>query len=332
LNKSTHDRKKMQNGPILVIDGFNLLIRCFVVLPTMNENGEHNGALYGSLNSLKSYVKKFRPSKVIIAWDGPGGSKRRQKLFANYKSGRKVPRRMCRAYDFLSPEEERQSMFEQLDRYKEYLSELPVYQLRAEMTEADDIIAWVSHFYKNENVVIISTDKDFYQLVTDNTQIYNPVTKKMLGTQDIYDKFSIMPKNFVLARTLTGDPSDSIDGIKGIGLKTSIKLFPMINEDRRLFPKDILDHAEKQDTKSKKYQKIINEREKVERNYKIMQLRDPLVSSSDVTKMITVLEKNTHSNIPKMRQMFIMDSMWSQIKNFDDWVLNFVPLRTKENK
>lgn len=322
----------MLKNPILVIDGFNLLIRCFVVLPTMNANGDHNGGLYGSLNSLKSYVKKFNPSKVIVAWDGPGGSKRRQKLFANYKSGRKIPRRMCRAYDFLSPEEERQSMFDQLDRYKEYLNQLPVYQLRAEMTEADDIIAYVAHFYNKENVIIISTDKDFYQLVTDNIQIYNPVTKKMLGPQDIYDKFSIKPKNFVLARTLTGDPSDSIDGIKGIGLKTSIKLFPMINEDRKLFPIDILNHAKEQDSTGKKYQKIINEYEKVETNYKIMQLRDPLISSADVTKIIDILQKNTYSNIPKMRQMFIMDQMWSQIKNFDDWVLNFVPLKAKENK
>ena len=322
----------MQKGPVLVIDGFNLLIRSFVVLPTMNANGDHNGGLYGSLNSIKSYVKKFQPSKVIVAWDGPGGSKRRQKLYSNYKSGRKIPRRMCRAYDFLSPEEERQSMFEQLDRYKEYLSQLPIYQLRAEMTEADDLIAWCSHFYKDENIIIISTDKDFYQLITDNVKIYNPVTKKILDSKVIYDKFSIKPKNFVLARTLTGDPSDSIDGVKGIGLKTSIKLFPMINDNSTLFPIDILDYAKKQDSKIKKYQTVISEHEKVERNYKIMQLRDPLVSASDVTKMISVLEKNVRANIPKMRQMFIMDSMWSQIKNFDDWVLQFIPLQTKEKE
>ena len=106
----------------------------------------------------------------------------------------------------------------------------------------------------------------------------------------------------------------------------------MINDNSTLFPIDILDYAKKQDSKIKKYQKVISEHEKVERNYKIMQLRDPLVSASDVTKMISVLEKNARANIPKMRQMFIMDSMWSQIKNFDDWVLQFIPLRTKEKE
>ena len=151
----------MSKRPIIVIDGFNLLIRSFVVMPTMNENGEHNGGLYGSLNSLKAYVKRFKPKKVIMAWDGPGGSKKRQKMYTNYKSGRKIPRRMCRAYDFLSIDEERKSMYFQLDRCKEYLRYLPVTQLKLDHTEADDIIAWVSHYYKDEEVIIISTDKDF---------------------------------------------------------------------------------------------------------------------------------------------------------------------------
>jgi len=146
-----------------------------------------------------------------------------------------------------------------------------------------------------------------------------------------------MPKNFVLARALTGDPSDSIDGIKGVGLKTSLKLFPLINDDKSMFPVDLIDYAKLKITDSKsqsntKYHKILSESEKLDRNYKIMQLRDPLVSSSGITKMIDILSKSTKANIPKVRQMFIMDQMWSQIKNFEDWVLQFIPLQSKEKE
>ena len=263
----------MSDRPIIVIDGFNLLIRSFVVMPTMNENGEHNGGLYGSLNSLKGYVKRFRPKKVIIAWDGPGGSKKRRKLYSNYKSNRRVPKRMCRAYDFLTVEEERKSMYFQLDRCKEYLNFLPVSQLKLEYTEADDIIAWAAHYYKDENVVIISTDKDFYQLINSNVKVFNPVTKKIFNEEVIYDKFGIRPKNFVLARALDGDKSDDIEGIKGVGLRTAIKLFPNLNDNETLFPVDIINYAEKnvkESNSSIKYKHIIEEASTVDTNYKIM--------------------------------------------------------------
>ena len=237
---------------------------------------------------------------------------------------------MCRAYDFLSIDEERKSMYFQLDRCKEYLRHLPVAQLKLENTEADDIIAWVSHYYKDEEVIIISTDKDFYQLINDHVKVFNPITKKLFSCDEIYSKFGIMPKNFVLARALDGDKSDDVTGINGIGLKTAIKMFPILNDDVRLFPVDLIEYAQNIGiNKNKRYQKIIDESSKVEINYKIMQLRDPLISSPQIAKMIDILGHKANISVPKVRSMFIADQLWSQIKNFDDWVLNFVPLKEK---
>ena len=146
----------------------------------------------------------------------------------------------------------------------------------------------------------------------------------------IFDKFGIKPKNFVLARALDGDKSDDIEGISGIGLKTAIKLFPLLNEDTKLFPVDIVNYAKNiGDKGSQRYKKVIEEYPKVEINYKVMQLRDPLISSSQIASMIDILDQKSQINIPKVRSMFVADQLWSQIKNFDDWILNFVPLKEK---
>ena len=60
-----------------------------------------------------------------------------------------------------------------------------------------------------------------------------------------------------------------------------------------------------------------------------MQLRDPLISTSQVATMIDILGQKSKMNTPKVRSMFIADQLWSQIKNFDDWILNFIPLKEK---
>ena len=77
------------NNSILIIDGMNTFIRNFIVVPSMDTNGEPNGGVIGFLRSLKFLIREFKPSKVVIVWDGEGGSKKRRNIYIDYKSGRK---------------------------------------------------------------------------------------------------------------------------------------------------------------------------------------------------------------------------------------------------
>lgn len=296
----------------------------------MNEDGDHNGGLYGSLNSLNYYVHLLKPSKVVMVWDGPGGSKKRLKLFSDYKSQRKIPSRMCRAYDFLTPEEERESMFRQLGRFKDYLSCLPVYQLSLKETEADDIIAWASHYLSDSDIVIISTDKDFLQLVSPRVKVYNPITKILLNENTVEKKYGTKPLNLVMCRALDGDKSDNIPGVNGIGIKTAIKMFPLVNESDKKYPDDIFEYAEKHTDKGILYKRVLEKKKEIIRNYKIMQLRNPLVSGSQIPDLTKVLNSSVTADMPSLRLMFMIDKLYGQIKNLDNWVLNFLPLRDKE--
>jgi len=111
------------NDKVLIIDGLNTFIRVFSVIPTTNDDGIHVGGMVGFLRSIGYTINMFRPTRVIIVFDGKGGSTRRRKLYPEYKQNRKTKYRVNRAYDFASQEDEKQNMIMQLQRIVEYLDE-----------------------------------------------------------------------------------------------------------------------------------------------------------------------------------------------------------------
>ncbi len=168
------------NDSVLLIDGMNLFIRVFSAIPTTNDDGIHIGGIVGFLRSLAYSINMIRPTRTIIVFDGKGGSNRRRKIFPQYKMGRKMSYRLNRAHDFLTREEEQKMMIRQLNRVVEYLECLPLNIINMENTEADDVIGYLSkHVFKENKTTILSTDKDFIQLVDETTRVYSPTKKKM---------------------------------------------------------------------------------------------------------------------------------------------------------
>ena len=90
------------NDRILIIDGLNTFIRSFAVNPSTNEDGIHIGGMTGFLHSIGYAIRNIKPTRVIICFDGKGGSQKRRKLFPNYKSSRRVKHRMTRINEFNS--------------------------------------------------------------------------------------------------------------------------------------------------------------------------------------------------------------------------------------
>ena len=163
-------------GRMLIIDQLNLFFRNYIVNPSLSIQGHPIGGLRGCVQSLQKLVRESKPDIIVVCWDGPGGSKKRKLLKKDYKSGRK-PIRLNRAVRHLTEEQEVDNKIWQQVRLVDYYNQLPVLQFMFDSTEADDIIAYISQTprYKNWEKIIVSSDKDFFQLLNDKTLLLRPI-------------------------------------------------------------------------------------------------------------------------------------------------------------
>ena len=199
-------------------------------------------------------------------------------VVSSYKEGRKAIRLNRSTGVSLSLEEENQSKIRQILRLFEYLDNLPLIQLIHDGVEADDMISILCQELRGEQKIIVSSDKDFYQLLDDETIIYRPVQAVFKTKKDIVDEFQIHPNNFALARAVSGDKSDNLQGVKGAGLKTLAKRFPFLVEEKDYSLTDLVDACEETENKLKIHEGILDNYDKILKNYKIMQLYVPSVS------------------------------------------------------
>lgn len=264
---------------LLIIDALNLFIRNYVVNPTLDKNGIPIGGTIGFLKSLQKILRETRPSEVVICWDGLGGSQRKKSQNKNYKQGRK-PLRFNRRMVELDPKDQAQNRIHQQIRLYEYLNEMPVMQLTYDGVEADDIIAIVAKhkFYDSWQKIIVSSDKDFFQLCGPNTVVYRPIQKDLETEGTILYRFEIHPNNFALARAIAGDSSDNLKGVDRVGLKTVAKFFPILAEKKQCDLDKLFEICENTENKKVAHKNILAQRQLVEQNYSIMQLYNPSIS------------------------------------------------------
>ena len=323
LSSLTNDEMpKSADDRILIIDGLNTFIRSFVVVPTVNDNGVHVGGITGFLMSIAYAIRNIKPTRVIICFDGKGGSQRRRKLFPNYKSSRRVKHRMTRINDFNSVEDERIAMAQQLQRLAQYLETLPITVLSPENIEADDAMAYISQqLYPESQCILMSTDRDFLQLVDDRVQVWSPTKKKFYFKDTIQEEFGISHKNFLMYRVLTGDSSDDIPGIRGAGTKTLQRRLPILFEDNRIELEDLYNYISDSGDKTKLAQQILDSKEQLELNHRLMQLHDVDISGhsknsimESVRRPIPTLAK------PKFLSMILEDTLNMNIKNPELWL------------
>tara|TARA_R110002096_G_scaffold168362_3_gene338954 strand:+ start:7051 stop:8007 length:957 start_codon:yes stop_codon:yes gene_type:complete len=261
----------------LIIDGTNIFYRAYVVNPSLSTSGLPVGGLVGFLKSLQKLIREMKPTKVFVCWDGAGGSSRRRSVISSYKEGRKAIRLNRSIGVSLSLEEENQSKIRQMLRLFEYLDNLPLIQLIHDGVEADDLVSILCRQVEGQKI-IISSDKDFYQLLNEETIIYRPVQAVFKTRDVIIDEFKIHPNNFALARAVSGDKSDNLQGVRGAGLKTLAKRFPFLIESKDYSLTDLVDTCEETENKLKIHEGIIDNYDKILKNYKVMQLYIPNVS------------------------------------------------------
>ena len=259
---------------ILIIDNLNAFLRALNSDPHRTPSGILAGGVRGYLKILQKMVRITNPDRIFVCHDGEGGSKKRKRMFKEYKDGRKPI--------FFNPaikkdsDNELENRIWQETRVVEYLNQLPVVQLMVEGVEADDLIAYLckDEQFEDYQKVICSNDKDFFQLCDDKTVLYRPVKDQVYNKKNILEEFGIHPINFALARAICGDVSDNLPGVKGAGLATVAKRLHFLSEEKEYTLDDVLLHCRENSNggQIKIYKEILKEQKKIKLNQRVMQL------------------------------------------------------------
>jgi DNA polymerase-1 len=314
--------KLHRDSKVLLVDGMNLFIRTFSAIPTLNEDGQHIGGLSGFLQSLAATIRMVKPTRVVVVFDGKGGSHRRRKIYENYKERKAIKSRLNRVAGFEDVLDEQASMKWQMVRLYQYLQHLPLTTIVMDNIEADDVIAYLSSYFKDK-VYILSNDRDFLQLVSDRVNVYVPTKKKMYNPQNLREEYGIWCENFTIYKALLGDTSDNIKGIRGMGDKTILKHFPELGERVKVDLEKFVESCKLYDGKSKAMNELKHHISDFERNYELMQLLEvdiPASTKSNIRGMVD--GEISQLNKIHLDTMCLQDKLRGAIPNWDDWLLN----------
>ena len=313
------------NDHILVIDAMNMLIRSFSLLKAMNPSGHHVGGLVGFLRSLGFVTRTFDPTRVIIVWDGKGGSANRKNIDPNYKAQRATSRiTHWGLYD--TKAEETEALIGQLFRTQDYLECLPIQQLMMEKLEADDIIAYLAKTAStsNKKLTIVSSDKDFLQLVDENVEVYAPIKKKTFTKDNIEEELKVLPENYNIVKALLGDNSDNLAGVKGLGIKTILSQFPDLIDKPGMTLDYVYSICEEKMNEKKIFPKIITEWDRVETNFKLMDLHETDLDEKEMDQVKEVLKGGINSlQTGAFLHLLEEDKIEGITKNTEGWLENF---------
>jgi 5'-3' exonuclease len=319
------------NDRVLLIDGLNLFFRNFAMLNAVNPDGVHVGGLGGFFRSLGALIRQIQPTSVYVVFDGAGSTTNRKNLLPEYKSGRNL-QRITNWEVFESLDDEDDAKIDQIVRVIQYLKTLPVKTISFDKVEADDIIAHLGHIIPSKpehKVFIVSSDKDFIQLVNENVIVYRPIEKEFYTLDTVKEKFGLPASNFILYKTLLGDNSDKIRGVKGLGEKKLFKLFPEL-QTQQLTLDDIYNLSVERLKENVIYARIVNDINELEKNYKVMDLGDPMMGEKE-KQILSQLVNTTELNYLPERFIayYEADKLGGMIRNLDFWIKDiFAPLNS----
>ena len=274
---------------ISLIDGSGFIFRAYYALPPLtSKNGSPIGAVLGFCNMLLKLIQEKDSDKVIVIFDSAKKTFRND-IYKAYKANRGEP-----------PEDlipQFQIIKEAVDAFGITRAELPGF-------EADDLIAtYAKHFSKNKewSVEIISSDKDLMQLVTNNIIMKDPIKNKLIGKDEVFNKFGVYPEKVVDVQSLAGDGIDNIPGAPGIGVKTAAIL---VNEFGGL--EEIFKNYKKI-KQNKRREAIENNLEKISISKKLVTLKSDIaidikedkISNTSFNKktLLSFFEKHGFNNL-----------------------------------
>lgn len=310
------------SGVHILLDGNNTAYRANCTTELYTKAGERTSAIMGTLNIAHSVIGQLSKlmnlpvKEVIFAWD-MGHSPRRKQLFPEYKANRRKVEQT---------EEDKQWMQEFIHQANILYDNLPLFGvkcLKKKDFEGDDLIYGLvkslTEKHPEDISVIVSTDEDFHQLISDSVYLFSPI-KQVLYTPENYEELMGIPQEFFLTyKILKGDSSDGIDGIQGIGEKTAKSLVNQYgNLESLLSSKDAL-------IKSKRTAKIFTQEglQKLSRNNQLINLAD-YVDLTDVQDDIDeVLEEEPFVDSKAAKAFLMKYQLVSLLAKWKSWSESF---------
>jgi DNA polymerase-1 len=322
--KEAKEEPRHRGSHVLLIDSLNTFLRSFVSVHHLNPQGNHIGGLTGFLKSVGYAIRLIDPTRVILVFDGHGGSTNKRYLYPEYKANRHITKiSNWDAYD--NQQEESDSIKSQIVRLIAYLQCLPVDLLIIDKIEADDVIGHLANTFP-EKVTILSTDKDYLQLVSDRVTVYSPIKKKFYTPKAVKEEYGISAGNFLTHKILLGDKSDNVPGVKGLGLKTLIKMYPDLKDDQLITIEQIIEGAK---DKPKKLGDIYNFRQQLLINKQLMDLHNVNIPEEDIEVIEDVMNNPKSTlDVPGFIRFYNEDTLGNSIPNVQMWLYdNFNKLK-----
>lgn len=213
---------QIPENPLILVDGSSYLFRAYHAPPHLtNSKGEATGAIYGVINMLKSLVRQFNPSHMVVVFDAKGPTFRNE-MYSEYKAHRPP-----------MPDDLRT----QIEPIHEIIKAMGLPLVSITGVEADDVIGTFARIASEQqrHVLISTGDKDMAQLVNEHVTLINTMTDTVLDRQGVVDKFGIGPELIIDYLALMGDKVDNIPGVPGVGEKTALAMLQGIGSIKSLY-------------------------------------------------------------------------------------------------
>lgn len=342
--KNGEKREKIQNT--LLVDG-NALFKASIsgAKGLYNKDGVHIGGTYQFLTTLRMLLNEDLYHRVYVFWDGSFSGKLRYEIYKDYKGDRNK--------DYINGTQPIDaSELAQRKAVWDYLNEMYIRQLKHPIIEGDDFIAYYCGTKKpNEKITICTNDRDMAQLINEDVKIYFTDKKKYVDYSNYSLYFRHKQENSVLVKTIAGDKSDCIKGIKGVGEITLINLFPELTE-RKVTLNEILVSAKKQQeerqtTKLKPLKVLTNILERVtdgiqgekiyEINERLVNLTYPMMTQDGIEALEQLIDGTLSSSGRELKTVLMMmkrDGLDKAIgeHRYPDYLIPFIKLIDRENK
>jgi DNA polymerase-1 len=304
----------------LLIDGNNAVWRCAMKMPELTTpRGENIQVVYGVIRLLRDMIDRFEPNQVIVCWD-EGVPAYRLSIYPNYKQHRERHRMESTE----KAKENRKKVLKQMSTLKEILPLLGVKQVSHPNTEGDDLIGTAAQMKRLGMRIIISGDKDMFQLVKKGVRVWNPNHLRLYKHSNFEKIMEITPAQYADIQILTGDMQG--DGIppaaKGLGDKTAKELIQKYGSLVALFQKP---HRKKIKKMGSRYAKLYKKgvREQILVNWKLTDLITVNNQKALETLIKLQAEKKVKVDPHKVRQAFMNKAFVSLLKDFGAWILPF---------
>lgn len=323
LISSIQPDTRTQLNSVLIVDGLNAFLRSFTMINHINPDGHHIGGLTGFLKSVGYAIKMLNPTKVVIVFDGVGGSNARRNLFPDYKANRNA-NRMTNYSIFSSKEEETEAINNQMQRLILYLKCLPVSVISVEGLEADDIIGYLTHklenFSETKEINIMSADQDFLQLVSEKTSVYSPTKKRIFKPKDVLAEYGVSATNYINYKILLGDKSDNVPGVSGLGPVKLVKLFPELTGENKVTLESMITKSAELINENKLYLSVVERRHQLFINQQLMNLEGDFLSPENRLLVKQAFSDSYELNKYLFHQIYVNDRLGESIPNVDNWL------------